>query len=201
MGGEVQPMSETATLFTQNKYLLLRSLLNPQQTSVLYRHALDLVCAGRMRSDPLVPDTPALYAEPRMERLLLALQTQIEATTGLGLYPTYSYLRVYKHGDVLARHRDRASCEITLSLTLGYAADAPWPLWIEAPDGIASIQMQSGDALLYRGTECPHWREAFSGEHAAQVFLNYVDRNGPNVEWKFDKRPSLRLEPEFAARI
>jgi len=194
-------MSETAALFAQNKHLVLRSLLDSRKASNLYHHALCLLDTGGMHSDPLVPDTPALYAEPHMERLLLALQTQIETITGLDLYPTYSYLRVYKHGDVLARHRDRASCEITLSLALGYVADAPWPLWIEAPDGVASIRMQPGDALLYRGTECPHWREAFSGDHAAQVFLNYVDRNGPNAEWKFDKRPGLRLEPEFAARI
>jgi hypothetical protein len=45
--------------------------------------------------------------------------------------------------------------------------------------------------LLYRGIECPHWREAFEGDRQVQVFLHYVDQKGPLADWKFDKRPVL----------
>jgi len=31
------------------------------------------------------------------------------------------------------------------------------------------------------------------GQRAAQVFLHYVDRNGPSAEWKFDKREGWRV--------
>lgn len=53
------------------------------------------------------------------------------------------------------------------------------------------MNLEAGDALLYRGIECPHWRTHFEGDHQAQVFLHYVDQQGPCAEWKFDKRDSL----------
>jgi hypothetical protein len=53
--------------------------------------------------------------------------------------------------------------------------------------------MAQGDAVLYRGMEKHHWRKKFKGEWQAQVFLHYVDADGPHKEWKFDKRPSLNL--------
>lgn len=185
-----EPLSK---LFSQQRYVLLRSLLPVPEARQLCMHALDLVQRGEMRSDTQVPDTPALYAEPCMESLLLTLQSQIEEVCALSLYPTYSYMRVYKPGDVLVRHRDRPACEISVSLNLGSEADSPWPLWIEGPEGVCAVHLEPGDALLYRGTECFHWRDVFAGEHAVQCFLHYVDQNGVNAEWRFDKRRGLRL--------
>jgi len=186
-------------LFSQQRYALLRSLLKPPEAGQLYMHALDLMNRGEMRSDTQVPNTPALYAEPRMESLLLTLLPQIEEASALSLYPTYSYMRVYKRGDVLVRHRDRPACEISVSLNLGCEADTPWPLWIEGPAGVSAVHLEPGDAVLYRGTECFHWRDVFAGEHAVQCFLHYVDQNGVNAEWKFDKRRGLRLPEDFPA--
>jgi PKHD-type hydroxylase len=52
--------------------------------------------------------------------------------------------------------------------------------------------MNVGDAVLYRGCEKHHWREPYKeGQWQAQVFLHYVDANGPHAEWKYDKRPKL----------
>ncbi len=181
-------MSATAFAFSRQKYVVLRSLLEPRQATLLYNHTLHLLHGCKWGRDLQVPDTPVLYAEPRMEELLVTLLPRIEEASGLRLHPTYSYLRVYRRGDVLARHRDRPACEVTVSLNLGYVAATPWPLWIEAPAGVSSVQLEPGSALLYRGTECFHWREMFSGEHAAQALLHYVDQDGPNASWKFDER-------------
>ncbi|MGA7235113.1 MAG: hypothetical protein WBY44_05520, partial [Bryobacteraceae bacterium] len=46
------------------------------------------------------------------------------------------------------------------------------------------------------GCDCYHWREPFAGNHLAQVFLHYVDQNGPNTEWKYDKRSRLSRLPD-----
>jgi PKHD-type hydroxylase len=59
---------------------------------------------------------------------------------------------------------------------------------------IAEIKMNIGDAVLYRGMDKWHWREFYKeGKWQAQVFLHYVDKNGPHSEWKYDKRPSLGI--------
>ena len=80
---------------------------------------------------------------------------------------------------------------ISMTVNLGTSGDEPWPIWIAGPQGIASVSLNPGDGLIYRGCDCYHWREPFHGTHLAQVFLHYVDQNGPNAEWKYDKRPRL----------
>ena len=64
-----------------------------------------------------------------METLLMMVQPKMEKLTGLKLNPTYSYARIYKRGDVLKRHKDRFSCEISTTMNLG---GDPWPIYIES---------------------------------------------------------------------
>ena len=78
-----------------------------------------------------------------------------------------------------------------MTVNLGMDADAPWPIWIAGPMGIAAVALRPGDGLVYRGCDCFHWREPFPGRYLAQLFLHHVDRDGPNAQWKFDKRPAL----------
>jgi PKHD-type hydroxylase len=57
---------------------------------------------------------------------------------------------------------------------------------------ISRVDAEVGDAVVYYGQEKVHWREKYTeGEWQAQVFLHYVDQNGPNAEWKYDKREKL----------
>ena len=49
--------------------------------------------------------------------------------------------------------------------------------------------LEEGDAMVYKGCEVEHWREPYNeGTKLAQVFLHYVDANGPHAEWKNDKK-------------
>ena len=52
----------------------------------------------------------------------------IEKHSGRKLLPTYSYMRIYKKGDVLADHRDRESCEISATLNL---SGEKWPIFLK----------------------------------------------------------------------
>ncbi len=145
--------------------------------------------------DTFVRDTPSTYGDFRMEKLLGQLGPKMEFYTGLPLYPTYSFARVYKKGDVLKPHRDRPACEVSISLNLGQTPDEPWPLYLRDHDNnVFGAMLRPGDALIYRGIELAHWRRKPSrGEKMAQVFLHYVDRNGPNAAKKFDGRAGLGL--------
>ena len=45
--------------------------------------------------------------------------------------------------------------------------------------------------MIYRGCDLDHWREVCEcpeGWNMGQVFMHYVDANGPHAEWKYDKR-------------
>jgi hypothetical protein len=187
--------------FLQHGYALLPGLLPDRTRSFLHEYAIKSAAAGKLKpGDANMPDTPCSYGDPFMEALLDVLIPTVEAASGMQLHPTYSYYRVYKRGDRLAPHRDRPSCETSLSITLGYQADQPWPLWIEDSDGAHPVILRGGDGVLYKGIERSHWRDPFDGEHLVQVFLHYVDRRGPYSEWMFDRRKALAGTP-IAAQI
>ena len=177
--------------FERRGYVLLRSAVRRKTVDLLHDYTIRYATSGQVQCDAQVPGTPACYGDPVMDKMLEELLPAIEGVSGYSLFPSYSYFRVYKHGDVLHRHRDRPACEISLSLCLGYRGTELWPLFVEGPSGVYAAQLTPGDGLLYKGCECDHWREPFTGLSAAQVFLHYVDRQGPYKDWRFDKRPDL----------
>jgi hypothetical protein len=159
-------------------------------------------------TDKQVPNTFSIYADHAMETLMMKVRPKMQQETGLQLIPTYSYARIYKKGDILKRHKDRPSCEISCTLNLG---GDPWPIFIDgtgadtvideykgiikpdAPEG-TKVLLEVGDMLVYSGCELEHWREPFEGNTCGQVFLHYNHVNGPFAEKnRFDKRPMLGI--------
>ncbi len=185
-------ITEAPQVFEANKYLAINGLIQDPLLLTAHRYALLQAQVGSMAiDDPQVPNTPSSYGDPLMETLLELLCPNVEQMTGLDLYPTYSYFRVYKNNDELKPHLDRPSCEISVTLNLGFKAPEPWPLCFRAGEIATQVDLHPGDAIVYRGCDIVHWRNSFVGEYNAQVFLHYVDQNGPCAEWKYDKRSRL----------
>ena len=86
-------------------------------------------------NDEQVPETYSHYADVAMETLLTKVQPVMEKKSGVKLIPTYSYARIYKTGDVLKRHKDRFSCEISTTLNLG---GDEWPIFISPKDNVGA---------------------------------------------------------------
>jgi len=140
-------------------------------------------------SDHQVPNTYSHYADPVMETLLMKVLPVMQKEIDLKLVPTYSYARIYKHGDVLHKHKDRPSCEISTTIHLG---GDKWSIFVEGTEVLLDV----GDMLVYSGCELEHWREPLEGNTCAQVFLHYNHVNGPFAEKnRFDKRPMLGIPP------
>ena len=161
--------------------------------------------------DKQIPNTYSHYADFVMETLLVKMLPVMKEHTGLDLIPTYSYARAYKKGDILKRHKDRPSCEISTTLNLG---GDKWSIFIDptgsdnvideyknihksdAPKG-DKLVLDVGDMLVYSGCDLEHWREPFEGDICGQVFLHYNHLNGKYSDKnKFDGRPMLGL-PSF----
>ncbi|MFZ2403636.1 MAG: hypothetical protein WAW41_00755 [Methylobacter sp.] len=170
--------------FQKNGYLYVPALID---TSAYLSFFKKLVELGRGDSnDQQVPGSRGFYKEILFEKLLEQLLPKIEFHTGHELFKTYSYARQYEMGNKLKPHIDRKACEITATLALGVEDDI-WPIWVEdrskAPH---SFLLQPGDALIFRGMELQHWREENKHGPCSQVFLHYVDRNGPYAYCKDD---------------
>jgi hypothetical protein len=194
-------MSDLSDLFARQKYVVWRSCVKNPELELLYRYACKRADRGTMLPDGTAPGALAAPGDFFMDGLLVDLLPLAEEVSRLKLFPTYSYFRVYRRGDELAKHKDRPACEISMTLCLGYEAEQPWPIFVEGPEGASSVSLAPGDAMVYRGIECPHWREALAGEKLAQVFLHYVDQNGPYAEWKYDKRPALPFTRPHADKL
>ena len=156
-------------------------------------------------NDNQVPNTYACYADLVMEVLLVELMPLLKEKTKLKLTPNYSFARIYKKGDILHRHKDRFSCEISTTLNLG---GEEWPIFLSPnenvgiPDGKKittksnfkgiKVNLKPGDMLIYRGNELEHWREPFEGNNCIQVFLHYNNQlTKGSKENLFDNRPHL----------
>jgi hypothetical protein len=150
-------------------------------------------------NDDQIPETYSHYSDIAMETLLQKLRPSIEKETGLKLNETYSYARIYKKGDVLVRHKDRYSCEVSATLNLG--GDS-WPIYLEPSGELGKegvkVDLEPGDMLIYKGCEVEHWREPFEGENCGQVFLHYNNASNEKAEEnKYDGRPFLGLPAWF----
>ena len=181
--------------FKNNGYGHLKNVLDEQSCKNLTEYLKDLVRQQQTVKDSQCPLSEAVHGAEQFDKLLEALVPYFEEKSGLKLYPTYSYARLYTtQGEVLENHRDRPACEISVSLTLGFEGNV-WPIFMSANEDkseAAEVKMEIGDAVMYRGCDIYHWREAYKeGNWQAQVFLHYVDQNGPHAEWKYDKRKLL----------
>ena len=187
--------------FKDNGYLIIPKILSGELLDFIGIYAYNRArIEGTITADPQIPNTPAFSCDYVMENLSDFLLPKIESAAGMKLLPTYTFFRVYKAGDILEKHRDRPSCEISISLCLRKKGKI-WPIYADNTDYkkehnlkgkscTTSIMLEEGDAVLYRGCEVDHWREPYTeGTKQAQVFLHYVDANGPYTEWKNDKVP------------
>ena len=85
--------------------------------------------------DKQIPNTYSCYGDFFMETLMMKVLPIMQQRTDMNLIPCYTYTRVYKKGDILHRHKDRPSCEISTTLHLG---GNPWPIFLD-PTGADNI--------------------------------------------------------------
>lgn len=188
-------------IFKNQGYVVVPNTLSKEILSILEQYTLideyqDLSLEeSSAMSGPQIHNSHSKYADPLMESLLLYYHSLIEENTNLEVYPTYSYYRVYRPGAHLKKHRDRPSCEISSTLCLGYnykekTDSYEYPIFM----GETPYVLKQGDLVIYRGCDLDHWRDTFEapdGSHHSQVFLHYVDKNGPYSDYKWDGRPCV----------
>ena len=210
--------------FKKNKYQVLRNAISKDLAAFCYKYLQISAEADNWMlnngvthtgnklvgnfNDAQVPNSYAKYADRVMETLLVDTIKVMQKKTGLRLVPTYSYCRLYRTGNILKRHKDRPSCEISTTLNLG---GDPWPILIDptgsdnvideyknihkpgAPKGV-EVNLKPGDMLIYSGCELEHWREPFKGKLCGQVFLHYNHADGQFAKSNlYDKRPMLGI--------
>jgi hypothetical protein len=189
---QIAPKTAISDVFARQGFVVVNRLASPAMVAAVRDHMQARADGGAViLDDKQTPGTPCVYGGAVLDGLLEDLLPKAEFCTGLKLFPTYCYGRIYRPGDQLKRHCDRAACEISVSLNLGQEPEEPWPLHLDVGGVDLAVRLRPGDGVFYRGIELPHWREPFLGHSLAQVFLHYVDQNGPHRHEKFDRRIQL----------
>ena len=189
-------MTETAKYFDENGYVVLQNVLTKERCDSLVKHMFQLHADGKLVQDDQCPLSDAVYGDPQFDNLLLNLAEPLGKAVGKRLLPTYSYARIYRPGDVLKKHKDRPACEISTTLTLGYDAKVNWPIHFANDEGTVekAVAMEPGEMAAYRGCEMVHWRKPFKGNWHCQVFLHFVDADGPYADQAMDGRTNLGID-------
>ena len=133
------------------------------------------------------------YADAPTEALLLYLKNKIEEGYNKELIPTYSFWRTYYKGQSCPPHKDRESCEVSVTLCLGKSdSNNNWGIYVEGKEFV----LEEGQGVIYKGCEQEHWRNDLHYDWHTQVFLHYIEKDGKyDPMFKYDKRHFLYADP------
>lgn len=180
-------------IFAEQGYVFVKGFISKDLAQFLHKYLMLTTRIaqfnGGSRGDSQVPDAfSAMNGDAAFEALLWEVHQRMEKCTGLELIPTYTFRRLYRNGNVLHKHKDRPSCEISATIKLSDSGGYSWPIWmVDTP-----YELEDGDAVIYRGCDLEHWRDECKGPAnyvLGQVFTHYVDKNGLFTECAYDKNP------------
>jgi hypothetical protein len=183
-----------AKRFREKRYLLVKGLLPPLLLEYLKVYYAVLLADDRFFHDRQCPGSLSLGADPALDAVLEWMRPELSRIVGFSLAPTYSYTRRYAKGDLLARHLDRAACEISVTVSIQIPKGAgPSVMYLKPPDAEETkVEMLEGDGCVYAGTEVEHWRDRFRVGGYIQLFLHFIARRGPHYpHLLFDGRARL----------
>jgi len=173
-------------VFDSNNYLIVDKFISLEEAESLYKEFVVLPNVDPGIRDFQCPLSHAYYNHKPFLVLLNYKVAMLSDILNEKLLPTYCYARVYNHGEELKKHSDRPSCEISVTLNLG--GDADWEIYITKPDGESvGVNLKPGQAMVYKGTVAEHWRNKFTGNKYAQVFLHYIRAYGEHAEHYYDR--------------
>lgn len=213
--------------FIQNRYVVLRDFIpkdiitfaldswkviehNKAAFDVFFRHETEITFNSPKSS---LNKSHGEAGSPMGIALNRYLKDRLKTVLDLNLGETYAYCRKYERGAYLKAHRDRPSCEISITTCLDYQTDdkKPWKIWLDNSKNWVDndepektfqetqaipnrkresvcVELEVGDVLLYQGPNVIHWRDFLVGEYSYHVFAHFYNREGymrniPSSTW------------------
>jgi hypothetical protein len=156
------------------EYKLIKNFFDSQELSFLQKYTDKKLDEFNCIYNDSQSFSAAWYNDITMSTFLETKLKRVEEESKLKLFSTYAYWRYYVFGGTLKNHTDRPACEV--SVTANIKTHDEWPMIVEDSE----FYLGEGDAVLYAGCVHNHSRPGiYKGNGMAQVFLHYVDQNGP----------------------
>ena len=140
--------------------------------------------------------TKGIYCDTIGLSLLNSFLPTISNILNKEIVPTYSFTREYLKGTELISHRDRDSCEISVSVTI-HQDSLIEKFYISSKDknsaseeDIITIDLKKGDAILFFGMDSAnndwHWRDPIQSNSVIQIFLHYCYKDGEYSNYAYE---------------
>lgn len=174
-------------MLDQKVFIYVKDVVSIEMANFM-TEALRLKAALGSVGDSQCPNAKvSVHNELIFQTLLEKMWPKIEAVIGEKLIPTYCYSRLYGTDDVLEKHTDRDSCEVSMTVQLGRSHHYSWPIYMEGQ----RFDLGVGEGIIYTGCTAEHWRDKCDPPddtyYSGQVFLHYVKENGTRAEFAGDK--------------
>jgi hypothetical protein len=184
--------------FKEDGYHIIRNFLNKDFVEFINQYFFTRIIAGQSElGDGQAPNSYIFYGDPLVDTILGESVEKLSEIVGYSLLPTYTYTRLYGKGDELLIHRDRPSCELSATLSLGIPKgeqiNSIYFSKNEDKSDPIEIKLNPGDLCMYHGCDLYHWREPFTSKWYLQSFLHYVNADGPYKSNLYDGRPYLGM--------
>lgn len=168
-----------------NKFFIVRNFLKRDMCAQMSKMIWTYEQTGQHRQhDPACKLSSSFYG--LFNNVLYLAQHKVEEQVGEPLLPSYNYCRFYKKNEILEKHIDRPSCEISFTVTLDYE-QSPWPFYVESNGKQIPIILDKGDVCIYYGHEIVHWRNQMHHQNwQTQAFFHYVKKNGNFLNHAYD---------------
>jgi len=128
-----------------------------------------------------VPVSTSRYNFPKYRYTYNQVRLDLEKIIGKELNNSYYFDRFYYYGSELTKHKDRHSCEISVTIHIDTNIKKDWPIKVESYNGqVYSINLHPGDAVVYKGCELLHWRDPMPSRH------NKIERVSRRIMGKED---------------
>jgi hypothetical protein len=176
----VEAVARAAADLRRARYAVLSDLVPSLLLPALQRYYRDLVAEGWVAlGDEQVAARYVAHGEPLARAIHGRLSGLVTALAGEPMKPSYPYFVTYVGGAHLEPHRDRAQCELTLSVLLDEvpapSGPSTWPLHLETREGEAAIRLCIGDGVVFYGRELLHSRPVLpEGRRSTSMILHFV---------------------------
>jgi hypothetical protein len=175
-----------------DKYVVIRDILSPVQVGAARKYLREVYAAGFMRADDFQlgamrdgvnRDGLSCFLHEQLRHLVAQVVRQPLLSTYVGMWR-------YRPGAHLPRHVDyevlpgkKWHMSLCLDAADDFDTDAAWPLFVESRGRVDEVKLRIGDAVLYSGSEVPHWRERDSGAPGAltMCLIQYLVGNAEDI--------------------
>src|SRR6266536_539118 len=164
-----------ARKFRKNRYLFVKRLLPASMLEYLKIYYAVLLDNELFVRDTQCPSSLSLGGDPGLDAVLEWIRPEIGRLVGFELAPTYSYTRRYAKGELLKRHKDRESCEVSVTVSIKVPKRAaPSVVYLRPPNARATkVAMREGDGYI-------------------QLFFHFISKSGRSYpDHLFDGRKLL----------